>query len=336
MSGVSDLPPTFSGVVLASRDSQTVIEQCQGFTAPGSTIAITRDTKFPACSITKLFTASLIAGMADDGKLTLDDPLGKWLDWLPSFAQAVTIRQCLTHSSGLRSMDEAGEIGPDGVAEVYFSQQEALRSLRPRIQSMLGDKLGSASGEKFSYNNLDFLLLEAVVESASGKPYEALFNEKIAMPLGLKETVRVGWGEPARDYAVSFAKVAETRFNFALYGGAGGYGSTASEVLRFGEALLAQRIPGAKTLLNEPAVFGFVGLGAFRYDVEVEGRSVPVLDRGGEIAHFHHDLLLCPAEKVVVVVMSNSEASAFPLAYTGGGLPLETLRRSANRTTSRQ
>ncbi len=319
-------PGSFDGVIGLSQDGKTLNLSASGWADPQSQKSLTVDSQFPICSISKLFTAALVMGFVEEGRLSRNDAVGKFLPWLPKAAQSVTINQLLYHSSGLPNMDEASAKAKDGVSTFYFKSSNDLQPLRSRILTVLGSGQIKAPGSEFSYNNLDFLILEAILEVISGKKFSKLMSDQLLKPLGMKNTRPISWGKPDRRLIVSYDKAPESRFNLALYGAAGGWSSNAKDLLTFGNGLLSGKVKGSKTLLASDPQFGFVGPGSFIYDVSILGKSFRALDRGGEIANFCHDLMIIPEAKAVLVILSPAERSRFQLAYTGSGLPLEQLQ----------
>lgn len=317
---------TFDGVIGLSQDGKTLKLSASGWADPQSQKPLTVDSQFPICSISKLFTSALVMGFVEEGRLSRTDTAGKFLTWLPNEAKSVTIDQLLFHASGLPNMDEAGPRSVDGVSTFYFRDSNDLKPLKSRILAVLASNAFKKPGAEFSYNNLDYLILEAILESCSGKKFGQLMSEKLLRPLGMRNTKPISWGRSGKNLVVSYDKKAESRFNLALYGAAGGWSSTAKDLLSFGNGLLSGKVKGAKLLFSSEPQFGFVGPGGFIYDVKIKDKSFRAFDRGGEIANFCHDLLIIPEAKSVLVLLSPSERSRFQLAYTGSGLPLETLQ----------
>lgn len=317
----------FDGVIGLSQNGKTLNLSASGWAdAEGKKPLKVKD-QFPICSISKLFTSVLVMGFVEEGRLSLNDSAGKFLTWLPEDAKSVTIKQLLYHSSGLPNMDDASPKGPDGVSTFYFKSSNELISLRNRILTILNPGQYRTAGAEFSYNNLDFLMLEAIVEAVSEEKFSQVIADRLLKPLGMKNTKPISWRQPDRNLIVSFDRTPETRFNFALYGAAGGWSSNAEDLMLFGNGLLTGKIKGSKTLLASEPQFGFVGPGSFVYSVSIKGKNLRAFDRGGEIANFCHDLMIIPEAKAVLVVLSPAQRSRFQLAYTGSGLPLEVLQR---------
>lgn len=140
-----------------------------------------------AASIGKTFVAATLLQLSDEGQLSLDDPVSRWLgdrewfDRLPN-ADGMTLRHLLQHRSGLPDhvhLDAFAELWPD---KVDGATAEAL----------IGLVLDSAPlfppGEGWAYTDTGYLLLGLVIERATGRPYEDVVDERFIVPLGLSST----------------------------------------------------------------------------------------------------------------------------------------------------
>ncbi len=144
----------------------------------------TPDTQYRIGSITKTFTAAAVMALVDEGKIALDDPLGKHVS--AAVDRPLTIRRLLSHASGLQR-EPVGHVLETfdfpTMAELLERLDEAEQILEP--------------GAWFHYSNLAFALLGEVVAQASGSPYEQFVEERLLGPVGLGRTT---W-EPAEPAA---------------------------------------------------------------------------------------------------------------------------------------
>lgn len=162
----------FSGqVVVSEGDSVLVSRSCGAADARGR--AVTYATGFAAGSITKSVTAALVVKLSAEGRLSLDDPLARWLPGVPADKRGVTLRALLTHTSGL-PMDAEG---------VY-----ALDPRETVLRATLAEPLAAAPGARFGYSNAGFQLLAAACENATGVPLPRLADSLFFGPLGMRDT----------------------------------------------------------------------------------------------------------------------------------------------------
>jgi len=154
--------------VAVIRSGELIFARGYGFTDVGKSKAISADTLFRAASISKLFTAQAVVQLAQTGKISLDDPVAKYLRTFDD--KSVTIKQLLTHSSGLED-----SIKPKSGKE-QRSKAQFLKILNNGLKS--GD-----SSKVFKYSDSGFNLLGMVVEAASGMSYEEHIEQVIFRPL---------------------------------------------------------------------------------------------------------------------------------------------------------
>jgi len=171
-------------VLLVTQGDRVLVHESLGHRDVAQTRAMKKDTLFRMASNTKAVTAAAILTLVDDGEVGLDDKVSRWF---PTFAGerggAVTIRQLLTHSSGLRiptlfvyPLTKKSAEHPDAPNLV----QECARfgEVGPAV----------APGATYSYSNPGYNLLAGVVELASGKPFADYCRERFYAPLGMKDS----------------------------------------------------------------------------------------------------------------------------------------------------
>jgi D-alanyl-D-alanine carboxypeptidase len=164
----------FSGVISVVRPAGEVTV-AQGFMAAPGGAAMLREAQFNIGSAGKMWTAVAVGQLVDAGKLGLDDKIGKYVSGLTSEASAVTIRQLLTHSSGLGNF-----FTPDRLD--FFKRMRSLAELKPLIAA---EKPAFTPGKKSQYSNSGFLLLGLLIEQVSGKSYGEYLQEHLFKPAGM-------------------------------------------------------------------------------------------------------------------------------------------------------
>src|SRR5262245_2471661 len=169
------LPGVAAGVV---SDQQLVWAQGFGFANVEQRIPMTPSTKFRMASHSKLFTATAIMQLREDGKLRLDDPVSRHLPWFrikPADAgdPDITIEELLTHSAGLPR--EAGAHW----TTFEFPTREELRALMPERQAPFAPEM------RWKYSNLGFSIAGLIVEALSGQTWADYVQQHIYDPLGM-------------------------------------------------------------------------------------------------------------------------------------------------------
>lgn len=174
--------PRSPGAALAIvRDGEVVYAKGYGLANLEYAIPITPETIFHSASIAKQVTALAVLLLADRGRLSVDDPIHKYMPELPDFGHAITLRQMLQHTSGLREVAEllalvgwrAGDVvTTDHVLRLVHRQRE----------------LDFPPGTEFSYCNTGYALLAEVVARVSGQSLRAFAHENIFRPLSMDRT----------------------------------------------------------------------------------------------------------------------------------------------------
>jgi CubicO group peptidase (beta-lactamase class C family) len=171
---------TFSGTILVAKDGAPVWRESFGAADREWDIANTADTKFRLGSITKQFTATAILQLAEQGKLSVDDPISKFYADAPAAWAKVTIKHLLTHTSGIPSYT-----GIPG----FFDRDARLPLTPDGIIKLTRDKpLDFEPGSKYAYDNTGYVILGYVIEKVSGQAYADYVAQHIFTPLGMKDT----------------------------------------------------------------------------------------------------------------------------------------------------
>ena len=142
----------------------------------------TPDTIFEAGSVSKQFTAMAVQLLAGDGKLSLDDPVRKYIPELPDYGKPLTIRHMLSHTSGLRDWGSVESIAGWPRTTREYTHAHVLEIVS-RQKSLNFDP-----GTKWSYSNTGFNLAAIIVSRVSGMPFAEFSKQRIFAPLGMTHT----------------------------------------------------------------------------------------------------------------------------------------------------
>ena len=144
-------------------------------------VAITPHTVFDVGSVSKQFTAMSILLLQKDGKLNIDESVRKYIPELPSYADSITLRELLSHTSGIRDHFGLLEIAGrdfDGVADTVDYLRYITKSAAPNFPP----------GTRYLYSNSGFVLLAQIVYRVSGMPLSRFAAERIFRPLDMRDT----------------------------------------------------------------------------------------------------------------------------------------------------
>jgi CubicO group peptidase (beta-lactamase class C family) len=226
----------FSGTVLVARGDELLFEGAWGEASRRYGVANRLDTKFNLGSMNKMFTAVSVMQLAEAGKLSLDDPLSKYVgeEWLPKeVTDRIRIEHLLTHTSGL------GSYFNETYVESARDRFREIDDFQPLVE---GDTPAFEPGTDWSYSNTGMLLLGPVIEKASGQGYFDYVREHVYGPAGMTATDSYDMDRPvpnlAMGYTLQHGEWYENTFMHVIRGGpAGGGFSTAPDLLRFARAL---------------------------------------------------------------------------------------------------
>jgi D-alanyl-D-alanine carboxypeptidase len=322
--------PEFSGVALLHRQGQTHVA-AQGV-ADATGRPLDAEARFNLGSVSKMFTAVAVAQLVAQGRLAFDAPIGRWVDGLSPEVAAVTLRQLLTHSGGLGNF-----FTPDNLAAMMAA--ERLADLLPLARDA-GPRF--APGSQFQYSNNGFLLLGLAVERASGQPFDAYLQAHVFAPAGMAAaSLRAslpraatpgftrlpalapgeapGEAPPMRPGTTGAMppppplgplRVADESLLPGTSAG-GAYG-TASDLLRFFDALRSGRLVGAAMLREltrpqmetTPGQHHGLGFGLIRWEGH-EG-----FGHNGGAPGVNAEAMVLPAADLVLVVLANRDPPA--------------------------
>jgi CubicO group peptidase (beta-lactamase class C family) len=175
-----NFPGGFSGAVLVAKDGAIVLEKGYGVADAAKQRPLTGDAICGWASVTKQFTAAAVLKLAMQKKLALDDPLTRhWKD-APKDKAKVTIRQLLSHTSGLPDRVDVDKVNP--------YDRDAV------VKLILAAPLVGEPGRRMQYNNVGYLLAAALIEVVSGQSYETFVRENLFVPAGMKDAGFIGDG----------------------------------------------------------------------------------------------------------------------------------------------
>lgn len=306
----------FSGVLLITRNGDPLLERAVGSANRAFNVPNTLNTKFYIASQTKMFTAIAAMQLVAAGKLRLEEPIAKHLPDYPDQKSAarITLRQLLTHTSGLGDFQSAE----------YEAKRWQLKGLADFYQFFAHRPLRFEPGKGWGYSNAGFLLLGLIVERASGQPYTEYVQQRIFRPAGMTSSGFALPDDLTSNLAVGYTRVTKeggregplrTSTLMVPHGSpAGGAHSTARDLLRFVNALQkhtlldaehsamvikAQAKPDGSPELH----YGF----GFRV-LTINGQRV--FGHGGSIPGGSSELFVFPDSGLVVIALANIDPPA--------------------------
>jgi len=329
--------PTCAQTFDSSAVERTASAEIARLKIPGASVAIVRGDKviyakafgvanvetgeplrpemvFRLGSTTKMMTAAALAGLAAEGKIDLNQPIGKYVSGLTPMLAGVTANQLLSHTAGIH--DEAPMMGPHDD-----------RALGDGIRAWTDAWFFTAPGKIISYANPGYWVAGYLVEVLTGKPYADAMDERLFQPLGMTRTTLrptmamtfpLAQGHEVVD---GKARIIRPAADNASGWPAGSIFSNTHDLSQFAIAFLNDgRIDGKQVL--DPKTIALLASPhaaipgskmAYGYGLEVgEWRGVHVLQHGGSRAGYGSEIRMVPAERVAVIVQTNKSGGTLP------------------------
>jgi CubicO group peptidase (beta-lactamase class C family) len=271
---------------------------------------LTRNSPFWLDSLTKLFTAVGVMRLAEEGKLSLDDPITKYLADTPSDWRPVTVRHLLTHSSGIK----------DDYWQVYRGSPLLNYDEKDIYAYALKQPLQFKPGDQFSYDNEGYYLLGLIIAKAAGEPYTKWMTEHVLKPARMK-TARMY--DPAEiipqmvsSYELNHGRVVHNRSDILSDRGEAiaGWGIYASldDMIAFDSALRGGRLISKESLnkmwANARLNSGYPAQSGIGFEEVSYPRGHRKAHKGGQAGV---DYSIFPDDSVSVILLTNMEASAW-------------------------
>jgi CubicO group peptidase (beta-lactamase class C family) len=317
--------------IIVTKNGRVLFRKAYGLASVELGVPMRPEMVFPVASITKQFTAAAILMLAEQGRLSLDDPITKFLPAYPAHGAPITIEHLLTHTSGLSSLTDVADL------RAASSQDTQVADLiTDWVKDLPAD---SAPGERFAYLNWGYTLLGAVIEQASGQPYAEFLDQRIFGPLGMSRTA---YNDRARivplrvtGYTVSDGRtfnVLPDRGRIVHPRAAGGLVSTIDDLARWNAALDEGRVLSATSRDRMFTAYRLTSGASTRYgyawDIgDYEGH--PVQEHTAGTSGFLDHVLRMPQDGVYIALLTNrasldapAQATAHRIAALAIGKPL--------------
>lgn len=189
LQGVADQEEIPGAALLVAQGGQVLFREARGFADPAGKTPLTPETLVLTASSTKPLSATGVMTLVDEGKLSLDDKVSKYLPRFGQLQPAVeggqagspTIRQLLSHTSGLFGLVGATKQGMRAVRDFSLTLEQS-------VEIIAAEKLTSEPGTKFNYGGANFQVAARIAELISGKPFDVFMQERLFGPLKMGGT----------------------------------------------------------------------------------------------------------------------------------------------------
>ena len=289
-----------------SLNGETVFEKAFGLADLEHNVPNTTETIFESGSVAKQFTAAALVLLQQEGKLSLDDPVRKYIPELPDYGAPLTIRHLLNHTSGLRDWGTVMGLTGAGRGDRVINQDLALDVITHQ------KALDFTPGSEYSYSNSGYNLAAIIVERVSKQKFPAFIEERLFKPLGMKNS---SWRDDYQRVVPNRAQAYSRRPNgpwrldmpFMNVYGNGGMLTTVGDWMKW-NAMLDSHSLGAplvealetRGVLNDGRKIAYaLGLVVDTY------KGLKDVSHGGATAGYQTFLARYPDNKVSVGVMCN-------------------------------
>jgi CubicO group peptidase (beta-lactamase class C family) len=301
-----DMPGCAVGVV---KDGKLIYKRGVGMANLTYDVPNTPTMLFEVASTTKPFTAMAIALLAEQGKLSIDDDVRKYIPELPDYGDTITIRHLMHHTSGLREYEALIFFGGRGNENAH-SEKEVLNLITRQ------KNINFAPGTKYQYSNTGFLLLGVIVKRVSGKSLRAFADENMFKPLGMKSTMfRDDRGEVVRNRAAGYiaGPGGRVRLRTSLDDlvGDGGLLTNVEDLALWVQNYFEPKVGSKETIrmlttagtLNGGEKINY-GFGQFH----TVYRGLPVIKHSGNVSGFRAQIARYHDRNFAVIALSNNSA----------------------------
>lgn len=258
-------------------------------------------------SVSKQFTAASVVLAQEQGYLSLDDDVHKYIPELPDYGRPITLRHLLHHTSGLRDFLTLLSLSGRSEADLHSSEEMLALIVRQK-------ELNNIPGDEYIYSNTNYFLLGEVIRRTTKKSLEKFAAENIFNPLGMTHTRfyddhsmvipnRVaaygptGNGKFVVDWSTNFDTV-----------GAGGLMSTVDDLLLWDRNFYSNKL-GKGTLLKELQTQGALNNGkkiSYALGLEIGTyRGLPIVEHGGALFGYRSEILRFPEQRFTVLCLCN-------------------------------
>src|SRR5437660_4704604 len=298
-----------SASIAIVKDGQVVYVKAYGDARFDPKTAATAEMRYSIGSISKQFTAAAILLLQEQGKLSLDDKVAKFIPDLTR-ANEVTIRQLLSHTSGYQ----------DYWPQDYVMPGMLLPTTAQKIMDMWARKpLDFEPGTKWQYSNTNYVIAGVIIEKVARMPLLQFLQEKVFTPLGMSSVLNIDQAKLTESdptgylrYALGPLRVAPKEGKGWLFA-AGELAMTAQDLAKWDISIINQKLMKPASYLEfgrEVVLKNGVGT-QYALGMNVTSQSGRrALSHGGEVSGFTAQNLVLPDDRVAVVVLTNQDAAS--------------------------
>jgi serine beta-lactamase-like protein LACTB len=290
--------------ICVSLNDKIVYNNAFGYSDVNNKVAATDSSLYRIGSVTKLFTAAAFTKLIEGGALKENDYISRYVN-VPSALQVIKLEQLAANTSGIRHY---------GTHEISSQNEATHKKLETALGHFINDSLLAYPGTKYVYSSYGYILLGAAIENQQLKSFNKVIDSLIVKPIEMKHTCPEFLGQKTAGKSM-FYYPSKTGFSIAAGEDysykwpAGGYLSTPRDLVKFGNALLNQKVISKNylpLLFDQQKTSDGKETGAgFGFKVGVDSKGRKVVFHGGESEGARAFLLIYPEEKLVISICAN-------------------------------
>ncbi len=291
------------GSIAVSKKGEVVYSKAIGYSSISGTEkkAASETTKYRIGSTTKMFTATMIFQLIEEGKINLKTTLDTWFPVIPN-AGKITIGNLLNHRSGLHNFTDTAD---------YVTWMTQPKTRDEMLAIIAKNKVDFQPGEKAAYSNSNYVILGYLIEKITQQSYANELSKRITVKAGLSNTWYGTKIDSKKNESYSYRFISNwepgPETDMSIPGGAGAIVSTPIDLVKFMEALFSFKFINSTSLAQMKTITDGYGMGMFQ--IPFYTRSA--FGHSGDIDEFSSNVAYFPEDSLAVAYCSNGQL--FPI-----------------------
>jgi D-alanyl-D-alanine carboxypeptidase len=290
--------------IAIARGGRTLVAKGYGLANVELDVKTSPSTVYRIGSLTKQFTAAAVMRLVETGKMSLDDPIEKYLPDYPVAGRRITIRHLLTHTSGIKSYTGLGPKFWDNAA-LDFSHEKLIALFKDEPPDF-------QPGEKYLYNNSGYYLLGVILEKVTGETYGIHVKKALFDPLGLTSTAYCDNAPVIKQRAAGYQVLLGAVLNAPYLSmkapfSAGALCSSVTDLVAWTSALMNGKVVtrGSLDQMITPAKLNDGTMTTYGFGLGIPNGDKKTISHGGGINGFASYMTYLPDSGTTVVVLTN-------------------------------
>ncbi len=290
--------------ICVSMNDKIVYNNAFGYSDVNNKIQATDSSLYRIGSVTKLFTSAAFTKLIEGGALKENDYISRYVN-VPSALQVIKLGQLAANTSGIRHY---------GTHEISSQNEATHKKLETALGHFINDSLLAYPGSKYVYSSYGYVLLGAAIENQQQKSFNKVIDSLVSKPIQMRHTCPELLGQKMPGKSMFYYP---SKTGFSLAAGedysykwpAGGYLSTPKDLVKFGNAILNEKVVSKNylpLLLDQQKTSDGKETGAgFGFKIGTDSKGRKVIFHGGESEGARAFLLIYPEEKLVISICAN-------------------------------